>query len=60
MKKLSIAIFAAAALVVMLSAAPNALAQGAAAPAKHVTKLGYLSCHVASGWGIIFGSRHDS
>ena len=56
MKKLSMAIFAAAALVVMVSAAPNALAQGAAAPAKHVTKLGYLSCHVASGWGIIFGS----
>jgi Protein of unknown function (DUF992) len=55
MRKLSIALFAVAALAVMLSTASNALAQGEA-PAKHVTKIGYLSCHVASGWGFIFGS----
>jgi hypothetical protein len=55
MRKFSIALFAVAALAVMLSAAPNALAQGEA-PAKHVVKLGYLSCHVSSGWGFIFGS----
>jgi len=56
MRKFSIAMFAVAALAVTLSAAPNALAQGEAAPAKQVTKVGYLSCHVASGWGFIFGS----
>lgn len=56
MRKFSIALFAVAALAVTLSMAANALAQGEAAPAKHVTKLGYLSCHVASGWGFIFGS----
>ena len=55
MRKFSIALFAVVALAVTVSAAPNALAQGEA-PAKHVTKLGYLSCHVASGWGFIFGS----
>jgi Protein of unknown function (DUF992) len=32
------------------------LAQGEPAPAKQVTKIGYLSCHVASGWEFIFGS----
>jgi Protein of unknown function (DUF992) len=56
MRKFSISLFAVAALAMTLSAAPNALAQGEPAPAKHVTKLGYLSCHVASGWGFIFGS----
>ena len=56
MRKFSIALFAVAALAVALSTAPNALAQAEGAPAKHVTKLGYLSCHVASGWGLIFGS----
>lgn len=47
--------FAVAALAVMLFAAPNVLAQGEAAPAKHTTKVGYLNCHVASRWGFIFG-----
>ena len=23
---------------------------------KHTTKIGYLNCHVANGWGFIFGS----
>jgi hypothetical protein len=41
----------------MLSAAPNAFAQAEATAApKHTTKMGYLNCHVASGWGFIFGS----
>jgi Protein of unknown function (DUF992) len=56
MRKSSIAPFAVAVLAVTLSAAQNARAQGGEAPAKPVTKLGYLSCHVASGWGFIFGS----
>jgi hypothetical protein len=54
MRKFSIALFAVAALAVTLATAPDALAQEA--PAKHVTKIGYLSCHVAAGWGFIFGS----
>ena len=56
MHKFSIAVLAVAALAVTFVAAPNALAQGAEAPAKQATKIGYLSCDVASGWGIIFGS----
>jgi Protein of unknown function (DUF992) len=55
MSKLSRALFATM-LATTLSTAPKALAQGQAAPAKQVTKIGYLSCHVASGWGFIFGS----
>jgi hypothetical protein len=50
------AVVAVATLAVMLFAAPNVLAQGEAAPAKNTTKIGYLNCHVASGWGFIFGS----
>ena len=46
---LSVALVAA-----ILSAGSKALAQEA--PAKEVTKIGYLSCHVASGWGFIIGS----
>src|ERR1700747_843620 len=56
MKRFVIVPFAVVALAVMLFAAPNVLAQGEAAPAKHTTKVGYLNCHVASGWGFIFGS----
>jgi hypothetical protein len=55
MRKFSIALFAVAALAVTMSAAPQARARGEA-PTKSVTKIGYLSCHVASGWGFIFGS----
>jgi Protein of unknown function (DUF992) len=55
MRKLSVVSFmAAASLFVTLSASPSAFAQDA--PTKNVTKIGYLSCHVASGWGFIFGS----
>jgi len=53
---MAVVTLAVAMLAVTLFTASNALAQGAAAPAKQVTKLGHLSCHVASGWGIIFGS----
>lgn len=60
MKRVLIVPFAAAALaVVMLSAVPNASAQGEMAPHTHTTKIGYLSCHVASGWGFIFGSSRN-
>lgn len=56
MRKLSVvSVILAAALFVTLSASRDAFAQGAA-PTKNVTKIGYLSCHVASGWGFIFGS----
>lgn len=41
-----------AALAATLAAAPNARADG-------TTKVGYLSCQVASGWGFIFGSSRD-
>ena len=59
MKRLLIVPIAVAALAVMLSETPNASAQGELAPKKHVTKIGYLSCHVASGWGFIFGSSRN-
>lgn len=55
MRKFSITLFTVAALAVTLSAAPSARAQDKA-PTKSTTKIGYLSCHVASGWGFIFGS----
>lgn len=45
--------------VMSLSIAASALAQAEKAPAKQVTKIGYLSCHVASGWGFIFGSSRS-
>ena len=71
MRKLSgIALVGAAALALALSSAPMASAQdnagGGSAPSASssggssgggaTTKVGYLSCNVASGWGIIFGS----
>jgi hypothetical protein len=59
MKRFLIVPFALAALAVMLSETPNAFAQGEVAPKKYVTKIGYLSCHVASGWGFIFGSSRN-
>jgi len=55
MRKLSVvSLIFAAPLLATLAASPTAFAQGA--PTKNVTKIGYLSCHVASGWGFIFGS----
>jgi len=56
MKRFSTSLFVLVALAVVLSATSSALAQGEAAPAKNTTKIGYLNCHVASGWGFIFGS----
>ncbi len=45
--------------VALAAAAPSARAQGAApAPASGgaAVRAGYLTCHVAAGWGFIFGS----
>ncbi len=48
--------------VALAAAAPSARAQGAAAPAPAASgggaavRAGYLTCHVAAGWGFIFGS----
>jgi len=48
--------------VALAASAPSARAQGAAAPAPAASgggaavRAGYLTCHVASGWGFIFGS----
>jgi hypothetical protein len=54
MRKLAILSLAiVAALGVAVSAAPQASA------AETTMKVGYLSCHVSSGWGIIFGSSRD-
>ena len=56
MKRFSILLLALLVFAVAFSAtATSALAQEKA-PAKQVTKIGYLSCHVASGWGFIFGA----
>lgn len=51
-----LAFIAAAAVALTLSGAPKALAQG---DNGGTTKVGYLSCNVASGWGIIFGSSRE-
>jgi uncharacterized protein DUF992 len=48
--------------VALAAGAPSARAQGAAPPAPAASgggaavRAGYLTCHVASGWGFIFGS----
>lgn len=51
----------AAAMAVVISLAPGAFAQAGAGTSsdKGTVKVGYLSCHVASGWGIIFGSSRE-
>ncbi|HXZ88390.1 MAG TPA: DUF992 domain-containing protein [Candidatus Binataceae bacterium] len=46
------ALIASAALIAILSCTSPALADGE-------VKIGYLSCNVASGWGIIFGSSRE-
>src|SRR5579859_27552 len=63
--RLGLGFIAAVAVAVTLSGAPRALAQESGSPSATSTgggtstKVGYLSCNVASGWGIIFGSsRH--
>lgn len=52
MKGLAKALTVAAVFALALSAAPNASAE-------NNLKAGYLSCHVASGFGIIFGSSRE-
>jgi Protein of unknown function (DUF992) len=60
-KFISSSLIVAATIAMALSVAPGAFAQSAAGTAQDQgeTKLGYLSCSVASGWGIIFGSSRD-
>jgi hypothetical protein len=48
-----------ASLALTVTLASSVFAQGAAAPDKGGVKVGYLSCNVASGWGIIFGSTRE-
>lgn len=49
----------AAALAATLSVAPKAFAQAGTSADKGQIKMGYLSCHVSSGWGLIFGSSRS-
>lgn len=48
-----------AVLTVALSLASRAFAQAGTAQDKGEVKVGYLSCNVASGWGVIFGSSRE-
>ncbi|HUO06691.1 MAG TPA: DUF992 domain-containing protein [Candidatus Binataceae bacterium] len=43
----------------MLAIAPQASAQDSGGGQKATVRAGYLTCHVASGWGFIFGSSRD-
>jgi len=58
-KPLFKSVVAAAALLVTLSLAPKAFAQAGTAADKGEVKMGYLSCNVSSGWGVIFGSSRE-
>lgn len=49
----------AAALGATLSLAPKAFAQAGTSADRGEIKMGYLSCNVSSGWGIIFGSSRE-
>jgi uncharacterized protein DUF992 len=49
----------AVALTASLSFAPKAFAQAGTAADKGEVKMGYLSCSVSSGWGVIFGSSRE-
>jgi uncharacterized protein DUF992 len=51
-KLIGIALIVVAALGLAVASVPEAGAAGE-------TKIGYLSCNVASGWGIIFGSSRE-
>lgn len=54
MRKLALStLIAAAAIALVISAAPRASA------AENTVKTGYMSCHVASGWGLVFGSSRN-
>jgi len=54
MRRSSITGFAVAILAMTLSA--NSNAQEAKKSVKPLAHIGFLSCHVASGWGLVFGS----
>jgi hypothetical protein len=61
MRKITASLTIAAAVGLVISLAPGAFAQTGAGTSsdKGEVKVGYLSCHVASGWGIIFGSSRE-
>jgi hypothetical protein len=49
-------------LLAMVSYAPSVRAQDQPQPGAqtgHTVRVGYLTCHVSSGWGFIFGSSRD-
>jgi hypothetical protein len=46
-------------LLVVTMGVASAFAQAGTANDKGEVKVGYLSCHIASGWGIIFGSSRE-
>lgn len=46
-------------LALIVCAGPAALAQEGEKKPEVKVKAGYLTCHVASGWGFIFGSSRD-
>jgi uncharacterized protein DUF992 len=48
-----------ASLALTVGLASSAFAQAGTAQDKGEVKVGVLSCNVASGWGIIFGSTHE-
>jgi hypothetical protein len=48
-----------AVFAVSLMTTTTAFAQAGTAADKGEVKVGYLNCHVASGWGIIFGSTRE-
>ena len=54
MRRIRVTLLGFLVVAAMLFKGSKALAQEA--PAKEVTKIGYLSCNVASGWGFIIGS----
>lgn len=54
MNKVRIGLVSLAALAATVVTVPRAHAAG-----KSTTKIGYLSCHVAHGWGLIFGSSRN-
>jgi len=58
-KQLFKPLFIAAALAATLSYAPKAFAQAGTSADKGEVKMGYLSCAVSSGWGVIFGSSRE-
>jgi Protein of unknown function (DUF992) len=48
-----------ASIVLTVALVPSVFAQAGTAQDKSEIKVGYLSCHQASGWGLIFGSSRE-